>query len=167
MSTSGSLKQREGQIGGEKKTPQLSPPKGYLESKRERDVQNALSSMRVITDTLVSVSAGVSGTLWLLHAHQDSIRKDFEQAPLVSGRSVVADEMCTPFLRLTAAYASDNSGVNGKGDENINMETFLKFGKNCRRRRDLEMKIRSERGVSEDTPVSVPYLALERYRYFA
>jgi hypothetical protein len=141
----------------------LEPPKGYLESKREREVQAALSSMRSITDLLVSVSAGTSGTLLLLQAHQHTMKQDFEQAPLVSGRSVVADEMCTPFLRIAELHKTDTA-VNAIDNDHPYLRTFATFTENCRRRRQLENRIRTERKIAEDTPVLIPYLALERYR---
>jgi hypothetical protein len=80
---------------------------GYLEAKREREMKNALGSMRLITDVLVSVSVGTSGTLLLLQAEQDTLRQDFEEAPLVAGKSVVAEQMCDPFLELATAAAAE------------------------------------------------------------
>lgn len=146
--------------GGRSAPP--APPKGYLEAKREREVQAALSSMRLITDILVSVSTGTSGSLMLLHAHEGTMRQDFEQAPLVSGRSVVADEMCTPFLNILDSYKA--SSCVSESDNNLNLRSFLTFTENCRARRDVEARIRTERSLPPDSPVSIPYLALELYR---
>jgi len=144
------------------------PPMGYLELKRDRDVQAALSSMRIITDLLVSVSTGISGSLLLVQAHQGSMRKDFEQSPLISGRSVVAEEVCTPFLEIAETYKAHL--VEPANDDDIqkdpNLRSFMKFAENCRRRRDMEARIRKEQGLNEDNPVSVPFLTLERYRFY-
>ena len=149
--------------GGRRVIPST-PPMGYLESKREREVQAALSSMRFITDVLVSVSVGTSGSLLLLQAHHDTMRKDFEQAPLVSGRSVVADEICTPFLHIAESFKMSSSDVKRIDKDDVNLRSFAKFTENCRRRRDLESRIRTERKIPVNTPVQIPLLALERYR---
>ncbi len=141
------------------------PPMGYLESKREREVQAALLSMRMITDVLVSVSTGTSGALLLLQAHHDTMRKDFEQAPLVPGRSVVADQICPSFLHVVESYKKNYPDVKRiDTDDDVNLISFAKFTENCRRRRDLESRIRTERKLPLDTPVPIPLLALERYR---
>ena len=150
--------------GGGRRPSHPAPPMGYLESKREREVQAALSSMRIITDVLVSVSTGTSGALLLLQAHHDTMRKDFEQAPLVSGRSVVADEICPPFLHIAESYKKKNPDVKPNDTDDVNLRSFAKFTENCSRRRDLESRIRTERKLPLDTPVPIPLLALERYR---
>lgn len=136
--------------------PQHQPSLGYLEAKRDREIKEALNSMRLITDVLVSVSVGTSGVLFLLQAHQNSMRKDFEQAPLVPGRSVVAEQICAPFLELPAPSFSDN-------EDDVNMATFSKFRENCQKRRDLERLIRQQKGLADDAQLTIPYPGVEGY----
>ncbi len=128
-------------------------PMGYLEAKRERDVKAAFASMRLITDVLVSFSVGTSGTLFLLNAKQDTLRRDFEESPLVTGRSVVADQMCEPFRNLF----HDAKGM----DMDPNTVTFSKFANNCNHRYNLEKQIRKTLCLSDNIPVTLPYLGLE------
>ena len=92
------------------------------------------------------------------------MRKDFEQAPLVSGRSVVADEICPPFLHIAESYKKKNPDVKPNDNDDVNLRSFAKFTENCSRRRDLESRIRTERKLPLETPVPIPLLALERYR---
>jgi hypothetical protein len=165
------LRQTHGRTTRPPPSPHL--PGGYLENKRERDVKAALSSMRLITDILVSVSVGTSGTLLLLQAHEDSMRHDFEEAPLVAGKSVVAEQMCGPFLALMTnknvdekrMVLLDNNNLNNNDNDDPNMITFSNFIANCRLRRDFETRIRTDEGLSsDDVPVSIPFPGLERHQ---
>lgn len=104
---------------------------GYLDRKRKADVENALASMRVMTDLLVSTSVGVSGTLFMLEGKKGTMRQDFETAPLVRGRSAVAEEMCPGMMKI----ASENSITTTQNiADDKNLTTFLNFVKNCRER---------------------------------
>jgi hypothetical protein len=129
---------------------------GYLESKREKQVQNALASMRIVTDLLISVSVGTSGTLFMLEAEKNSMRQDFENSPLVSGRSVVADEMCSGMISI----ANEHQIPPGLSSNDPTMATFQTFVSNCRRRVEVEEKLRLQRGKAEDEPIVVPLFGL-------
>ncbi|KAL3931250.1 MAG: hypothetical protein SGARI_004257 [Bacillariaceae sp.] len=130
---------------------------GYLENKRVTERERALQSMKLLTDFFVSISVGVSGALFLLEAKKKDMRKDYEQAPLVAGRSVVADEMCPSLLELYRNNASVRRALEeNEGDpehHDVNLASFAKFIENCEKRADCESRIRSERGISKFEPV--------------
>mmetsp|Transcript_31605 Transcript_31605/g.52746 ORF Transcript_31605/g.52746 Transcript_31605/m.52746 type:complete len:258 (-) Transcript_31605:258-1031(-) len=134
-------------------------PMGYLETKRKTEVEQALKSMKFLTDFLVSLSVGTSGTLFLLESKKDDIRIDYEESPLVPGRSVVADEMCPGMLQLYQNHSSVRH-ILVQGQHDPNLATVATFVKNCQKRANYESKIRQEQGKSEDEPIIVPYTGL-------
>jgi hypothetical protein len=140
---------------------------GYLEAKRKREMEQALKSMKLITDFLVSISVGFSGTLFLLEAKKKDIRKDYEEAPLVAGRSLVADQMCPGMLNLFESDDSVRYILTANGETNRekdpNLDTFQAFIENCRKRKDFEVRIRQEKGITHDAPVLIPYSGIPKY----
>ena len=168
------------------KSPQQHPQQqhphfqmGYLERQREKSVKEAMDSMRIITDLLVSLSVGTSGGAFLLHSQQDSMRHDFEMSPLVTGRSVIADEMCPGMIFIADKYSANNnnssssetmsslssstSSPSEKDDYDYydrNLETFQKFVSNCRKRCQYEHDFRMKTGKLDKEPVVIPKNAL-------
>lgn len=141
---------------------QPAPVMGYLETKRIREREQALQSMRVITDFLVSISVGFSGTLFLLEAKRHHMRSDYETAPLVPGRSVVAEHMCPGMLalyqdNLSVQQVLRRNGTSAAALKDHNLTSFAMFLQNCQKRRDVEERIRIEQQRSQHEPVDVPY----------
>ena len=120
--------------------------------------------MKLLTDFFVSISVGVSGTLFLLEAKKKDMRCDYEEAPLVPGRSVVADQMCPNLLELchSIEVVKDVLEENESDTENkdVNITSFARFIENCQKRADYEARIRKEKGISRFEPVLVPYTGL-------
>ena len=160
------------------KQQQQPPPAkaGYLETKRKSDVEKVLKSMKVLTDFFISLTVGTSGMLFLLEAKcGEDLRKDYEEAPLVAGRSLVADKMCPGMMEL---YGSDprvrrvlagneederDRKWQERGMGDANLATFSRFLANCQKRADHEWRLRKERkGVgSENDPVLIPYTGVQ------
>jgi hypothetical protein len=140
------------------------PGMGYLETKRITEREKALQSMKLLTDFFVSISVGVSGTLFLLGAKKKHMRADYEEAPLAPGRSVVADQMCPSLLEMYhnngAVRGVLKENGNGKDNIDVNIASFAKFVENCQKRADYEERIRREKGISKFEPVLVPYTGL-------
>jgi hypothetical protein len=142
---------------------------GYLETKRRNQVEEALKSMKFLTDFLISLSVGTSGTLFLLEAKKEEMRIDYENGPLIPGRSILADDMCPGMLKL---YQTDPSirqvlEDNERRKEqrkweqsDHNLVTFSTFIHNCTKREDYESKIRKEQGKSENDPILIPHTGL-------
>ena len=130
----------------------------YLEKQRIEKEKNAMNQIKLLTDILVSISVGTSATLFLLEAEKVTLRKDFEESPLVYGRSLVADTMCAEMMDMDDKFklpleASQDDALLG---------TFAKFVDNCRLRSDYEAKIRYDQGKSIDEPVWIPYPGIKR-----
>ena len=143
---------------------QQAPTVGYLETERRK---KAMRSMRLLTDTLISLAFGTTGTLFLLQAPVDNhLRDDFETAPLLAGHSVVANEMCPGMLKLYQADAKvrlvldDNS--KSKTEEPL-LATFSTFVQNCQKRADHEARLRKDlRGFhSGRAPVLIPHTGVQ------
>ncbi len=157
-----------------KKEPSTStqqpPTVEYLETERRK---KAMRSMRFLTDTLISLAFGTTGTLFLLQAPVDNhLRDDFETAPLLAGHSVVASEMCPGMLKL---YQSDtkvrlvldsNSQIDGDGESKTDeplLATFSAFVQNCQKRADHEARLRKDHRSfhSGKAPVLIPHTGVQ------
>jgi hypothetical protein len=140
-----------------------SPPvmMGYLETKRKTEIEKALKSMKFITDMLVSISVGISGTIFMLEGKRKYMRKDFEEAPLVSGRSVVAEQMCPDVLKVVSLDQEESSATQQMKRKDSNFATLMTFVGNCRKRSEYEKRVREKQGLQSDAPVTVPYSGLE------
>lgn len=143
-------------------TKQYGP--GYLHSKRQRDIQEAMESMRIISDLLVSVSVGVSGALFMLHGKSENMREDWETAPLVQGKSVVAQHVCPSMIRLgPPSFPRGGEEKTGIVDpmfaakDYSNHEMFSRVVSNCQKRKIMEDSIRKQKGLAATTSVYVPF----------
>jgi hypothetical protein len=139
------------------------PELGYLARKREAEVERALKSMKFLTDFLVSVSVGVSGTLFLLGYETDRMRNDLEASPLVPGKSLVADQLCPGLLQLSRKDSSVRRALELSTttiQRDPNFATFVTLIGNCQRRANYEEKIRKEQGKDKGSLVLVPYTGL-------
>lgn len=153
------------------------PTMGYLETKRKHDVEKALKSMKYLTDFLVSLSIGTSGALFLLEAKcGKDLRIDFEEAPLVAGKSLVADEMCPGMLELYRSdprlrkVFEDNSSQEHRAWEastfDPNLQTFSTFINNCKKRKDHESRLQMEQKQQQGNQVKsgaivIPYTGVQ------
>mmetsp|Transcript_49338 Transcript_49338/g.55139 ORF Transcript_49338/g.55139 Transcript_49338/m.55139 type:complete len:281 (-) Transcript_49338:21-863(-) len=142
---------------------------GYLQKKQKLQMEEGLKSMKVITDLLVSLSVGFSGTLFLLEAKREDMRIDYEEAPLIAGRSLIADEMCPGMLKLHRSNPSIRlvlEDTTWKKEQrkweqlDLSLVTFETFIQNCKKRSDYESKIRKEQRKSENFPVLIPHTGL-------
>ena len=146
------------------------PTGGYLETERRR---KAMRSMRFLTDTIISLAFGTTGTLFMLQAPiENHLRSDFETAPLLAGRSVLSDKMCPDMLKLYQSdpnvrmVLDDNSQTDGddesETDEPI-LATFSTFIQNCQKRADHEARLRKERRGfhSGKVPVLIPHTGVQ------
>lgn len=157
-----------------KEPPPPQPTMGYLETKRKNDVEKSLKSLKVLTDFFISLTVGTSGTLFLLETTVGKdLRGDFEEAPLVAGRSLVADEVCPGFLelyqsdprvRIVLAQEESEHQIWRASIEDPNLRTFSTFLKNCQRRKNHEDRQRKgrQRGIVGDTEtVIIPYTGVQ------
>lgn len=121
-------------------------------------MERALNSMKLLTDLLVSISVGISGIIFMLvEGNRDNLRQDFEEAPLVAGRSVVAEQMCPELLKIVSLMQQESQETHDAAAKDPNLATLLTFVSNCRKRADYEDRVRRERGLPDGATVMVPY----------
>jgi len=124
-----------------KNTAQPVQIKGYLEQERQQRVNQALNSVKVLSDILISISVATSCTLFaLLQTSPDEMKQDLAQAPLQTGQSIVGEEFC-PELTYSPT-----------------MPSFLKETyHNCQKRKEMESRLQSQQQLSPQAPVVIPY----------
>jgi hypothetical protein len=166
--------------------PMKSPPvSGYLETKQVQ--KGGLKSTKILTDVLISLGVGISGTLFLLEAKcGKDLRNDYETAPLVAGRSFLVDKMCPGMLELhrsdpivrnvlsghathkdkheshdeeTTTRNNNNTNTRGSGSDDPGLATFAIFIENCQKRANHEARLRKERNGIRwgNDPVLIPH----------
>jgi hypothetical protein len=134
----------------------------HLEKQRNEKQQNALRSIKALTDILVSLSVGTSSIFILLDAEKETMRQDFEQAPLTMGKSLVADTMCHELVETShQLFGSSRPPL---VDDDANFTTFTQLVANCQLRQQEETKLRKELGIpmTSEEPVSIPYPGLKQ-----
>lgn len=127
-----------------------------MEKQRNEKEENAMRSIKALTDILVSLSVGTSSILILLDAEKETMRQDFEQAPLTMGRSLVADSMCHEMMETSKQFTSLPPS------DDANFVTFTQLVANCQLRQQQESKVRHDLGImTSEEPVSIPYPGLK------
>ena len=111
--------------------------------------------LSIPVDIALSFLIGCSATIFL--AETDKLQKDVSTIPLVKGRSLVADELCVDFTREYQIWPRsmwDNSKMTEETHPSLG--AIQSFVENCKRRREVEAKIRSENGLGDEEPVLIP-----------
>jgi hypothetical protein len=80
--------------------------------------------------------------------------KRVSTVPLVEGRSVVSDELCSDVV--DAYYRRFNIGDDDEPVEHPVLKSIESMAQNCQRRQALERRIRRDRGLDPHVPVSIP-----------
>jgi hypothetical protein len=102
-------------------------PKSYLEVKRDQHLERINEAADAPYDLFVSTLVGISATIFFLRPAQ--LRLDFEEAPLMPGRSYWCEHMCDDFVRI---YQSTDPVVfQLMPGEDANLESFQKFAVHC------------------------------------
>eukprot|EP00934_Nitzschia_sp_Nitz4_P005751 Nitzschia sp. Nitz4//scaffold185_size43419//13011//13772//NITZ4_007298-RA/size43419-processed-gene-0.79-mRNA-1//-1//CDS//3329539700//5741//frame0 len=137
-----------------KATPPPPPPTlSYLEQKQMKLREQHSVYWNILMDFLLSLSVGVSGGLLMFSQHIQDVRSDVEMAPLVAGRSVVADHVC-PLFEIEQDV---NGGIASAATEVASPDatTFARFVQNCQRRQQLESQLQQMGQLPPDQHVSL------------
>lgn len=135
----------------QRSTTQQREWKSYLDHKAEQKTELASEVVRLPTDILVSLMCGASSVALLSNPTQ--LKKDFAEAPLVSGKSMIYECICSD---MEKAY---DPTVNPGDDDTL--RTLQMFARNCRRRSNY-IGTREREGVAR--PDVVPYPGLDGER---
>jgi hypothetical protein len=127
--------------------------KTYLEKETEKKKEWIDESIQLPVDLLIAVLCAGSSVVWLSQPKQ--IRKDFAEAPLQPGRSLIHKVMCPDVVRAYDNQANANPQVFRIEDETL--ATFEIFAKNCRIRSEFE---RTRELAGDKKPGVVPYPGL-------
>ena len=109
----------------------------------------------ILTDLLLSVLAGISATMFLFDAGK--AEQDAAMIPLVEGRSLVSDELCSAFILEHEKY--EKKIWTGKQADNYPSIGYLnQFVMNCKKRQNVEkyLRSRSQSNLSPHPPIPSP-----------
>lgn len=103
--------------------------------------------VQVPVDALLSVMCGCSVVVWL--TQPSKLRQDFVTAPLLPGRSLIHQYMCSGFVDEYRRFDWD-AGV----DNDAVLQTFRDFVENC----EIRSTIEEHRKIQNDPdPDVIPY----------
>jgi hypothetical protein len=108
---------------------------------------------RPVLDTILSCLVGTAASVESLQSDDIVVRQSIADVPLVSGRSMVSDELCKPLIQEYERYKTQEAL---RHPRSVELKTLKRFISNCRHRHELEAKLRKERGLSVDSPVFIP-----------
>jgi hypothetical protein len=127
------------------------PPGGGGDSIKFHFFRTFWLSMDLITSFLVAMGASTMMT------DREAIAAKITSLPLMSGRGRVAEELCPPVLNFLQEIRKDESTREVlENADTTNLKEVLAFCQNCQRRNALESRLRQEKGLSSDAPVSIP-----------
>jgi hypothetical protein len=108
-------------------------------------------SMDLISSFLVATGASIVMT------DHEAVAAKITSLPLVSGRGRVAEELCPPVLNFLQEIRKDESTREVlENADTTNLKKVLAFCQNCQRRNAYENRLRQEKGLASDAPVSIP-----------
>jgi hypothetical protein len=124
-------------------------PKSYLEVKRDQHLERVNEAADAPYDLFVSTLVGISATIFFFRPAQ--LRLDFEEAPLMPGRSYWCEHMCDDFVRIY--QSTDPKVFQLLPGEDANLESFQKFALHCILR---SAYIQKRRATGEAKPEVLP-----------
>jgi hypothetical protein len=131
--------------------------KTYLEKETENKSEWINESIQLPIDIFISFLCAGSSIVWLSQPKQ--LRKDFAEAPLQPGRSLIHKHMCPDLVRAFNNQALANPHVfQNQQQDDETLATFETFVKNCRIRSEFE---RQRESAGDKKPDIVPYPGLK------
>jgi hypothetical protein len=150
----------------ENSTPMSSKEwKSFLDKEGDKKKIAFNDAMQMTIDIVVSLLGALSSTI-LLYSATENIQKDFVEAPLVSGKSLVHQLMCPEFQEffkeVDKRALEDINDLDGADKNSTDiLGTFQSFVRNCEIRDDF-IQSRREQGVKLHDVVPYPGLNGER-----
>jgi hypothetical protein len=100
----------------------------------------------------VQLCSGSNETTYV--ARITHLRRSFEVTPLLPGKSLVSEHLCTDMKKL---YNGVDPFVWDREKENATLNALRNFAVNCRKRDEREHEIRLNQNLPDGHPVSIPY----------
>ena len=126
-------------------------PSSPLEQRQEQQKQLLGHALSIPIDLFISITIGISATAFLID--KKKTRKEFERIPGLPGRSLVSETMCPGMVQI---YKKTSPEVWDYMDDDT-MSTMRTFARNCQRRAFIEEKVRRNKGLPGEEPVSLPF----------
>mmetsp|Transcript_25650 Transcript_25650/g.37900 ORF Transcript_25650/g.37900 Transcript_25650/m.37900 type:complete len:247 (+) Transcript_25650:55-795(+) len=126
--------------------------KSYSERQYDERRQKLNESMSASSDFLISILLGCSVTG--LNIRPSYLKKKFEDAPLLPGKSLSSKYLCND---MTDLFLQVDASVWSNKENNSVLDTLANFTENCQRRNNIEKRIRQEKNLPKDQDVSIPY----------
>lgn len=108
-------------------------------------------SFKLVVDVWLSAAVGSLFTIQQTDARK--ITKEVSLLPLVEGRSVICDELCTT-LQEEVAKHSPQFWIGAQ--RNIYLTSIHVLAENCAKRQAYERQLREEQGLPPGTPIAIP-----------
>jgi hypothetical protein len=102
----------------------------------------------------VATSLVIAAYTTSYYTDENEMLRQVASAPLLEGRSVIADEFCDS---LVTEYHRVHPPEYWKRVQDPYLQYLGVFCDNCQKRRAYEKQLREETNVSRDVPVSIPY----------
>jgi hypothetical protein len=131
--------------------------KTHLEKETESKSEWINESIQLPIDLFISFLCAGSSIVWLSQPKQ--LRKDFAEAPLQPGRSLIHKYMCPDLVRAYNNQALANPHVfQNQQQDDETLATFETFVNNCRIRSEFQ---RQRESAGDKKPDVVPYPGLK------
>jgi hypothetical protein len=134
---------------------QQGPPPGGGASHKQKQPSffSPVFSWSVDLATSFLVATGAS----IMFTDHEAVARKITALPLLSGRGWVSEELCSPVLDFLQELRKDESTCKVlEGATTTHLKNMMTFCQNCQRRATYENRLRQERGLSSDAPVSIP-----------
>ena len=123
---------------------------------------SASASSRLALDLSFSILAGTYAAIYL--ADRRDMIHQLSQIPLISGKSILADEFCGVVQDyIQGRYSSSSIPYNSQQQvydwnkvENMYLVEAHNFAMNCSKRQAMERNLKQEQGLGEDDDVVIP-----------
>ena len=139
-------------VGGPYVVKRLRTPKTYTLDPPKRAGTFLLKSARLGIQAAASLV--IAGYTSYYYTDEDEMLRQLSNAPLLEGRSVIADELCDS---LVTEYHRIHPPEYWKHTKDPYLQYLGVFCENCQKRRAYEKQIRAETNMSQDVPISIPY----------
>lgn len=139
-------------VGGPFVVKRLRTPKTYTLDPPKRAGTFLLKAARLGIQVATSLVIAAYTTSY--YTDENEMLRQVASAPLLEGRSVIADEFCDS---LVTEYHRVHPPEYWKQVQDPYLQYLGVFCDNCQKRRAYEKQLREETNVSRDVPVSIPY----------
>lgn len=126
-------------------------PTNSSNSQRLDKIATLQRGFSIPVDLFLSTLIGCSVSLFLTDPNK--LKKDLERIPLVSGKSLVSDELCSDFIAQYQQYE--------KSDQIILDEALKNFIFNCQKRIDVETYLKKQKDNFDNEINSIPSSGVE------